>query len=163
MRVVVMGPSGSGKSVVGQAIAERLGIPFIDGDDLHPAANIAKMAAGVPLDDADRMPWLDEVARTLRDAPAVVVACSALARRYRDRIRKTVPDAVFVELDVDARELSRRMRTRAHFMPPQLLASQLETWERLAPDEPGVSIANEGGVPAVAERAVARLADQSLR
>jgi gluconokinase len=140
-RVVVMGPSGSGKSLIGSLLAERLGIRFVDADDLHPATNVAKMAAGVPLDDADRMPWLDVVAARLRDEPGgAVIACSALARRYRDRIRRAAPDAVFVELVVDADELERRMRRRTHFMPATLLDSQLETLEHLSHDESGFGV-----------------------
>lgn len=158
-----MGPSGSGKSSVGQAIAAILGIPFVDGDDLHSSANVEKMLAGNPLDDEDRMPWLDAIGRILRAAPEIVVACSALARRYRERILQTAPDAVFVELAVDPDELRRRMRRRDHFMPPALLNSQLATWERLAPDEPGFSLENDASVEEVAARAAALLADQFLR
>lgn len=161
-RIVVMGPSGSGKSVVGAALAARLGVPFVDADDLHPAANVAKMAAGSPLDDADRMPWLDVVAGHLRDAATgAVVACSALARRYRDRIRAGAPDAVFVELEVSREELARRMDAREHFMPASLLASQLEALEPLQPDEKGVAVVNDRPAAEVAAGALAKL--QSLR
>jgi gluconokinase len=169
-RIVVMGPSGSGKSAVGAGLAASLGLPFVDGDDLHPEGNLAKMAAGVPLDDGDRMPWLDDVGAALRDATrrdasGLVVACSALARRYRDRIRATAPDAVFVELRVSRSELDRRMRERAHFMPWTLLESQLNALEPLAPDEEGVVIDNEGPIDAVVARARDALEalDQSLR
>jgi gluconokinase len=158
-----MGPSGSGKSAVGAAIAATLGIPFVDGDDLHSAANVEKMLAGSPLDDEDRMPWLDAVGRVLRAAPDIVVACSALARRYRERILQTATDAVFVELAVGTDELRRRMQRRDHFMPPALLDSQLAAWERLAPDEPGFSLHNDATVQEVAARAAARLTDQFLR
>lgn len=164
-RIVVMGPSGSGKSVVGAGLAERLGVPFVDADDLHPEANVTKMAAGTPLDDDDRMPWLDVVAATLRNAPeGIVIACSALARRYRDRIRAGAPGAVFVELRVDTGELSRRMATRDHFMPASLLTSQLATLESLDADEPGVTVVNDkspGAVADEAREALVRL--QSLR
>ncbi len=157
-RIVVMGPSGSGKSAVGSALAERLGFRFIDADDLHPAANVAKMAAGTPLDDADRMPWLDIVAGKLHETGGAVVACSALARRYRERILDSAPATVFVELRVSTRELARRMATREHFMPSSLLASQLQTLEHLEPDEPGVVVA---GDPPLAE--VVDAAEQALR
>ena len=155
---MVMGPSGSGKSVVGAVLAERLGVPFVDADDLHPESNVAKMSAGRALDDGDRMPWLDVVGGVLRDEPVgVVVACSALARRYRDRIRATAPDAVFVELRVTESELARRMTTREHFMPATLLRSQLDALEHLAEDEPGVAIDNAAAPAEVADRAVAAL------
>ena len=164
-RVVVMGPSGSGKSVVGLALAQRLGLPFVDADDLHPAANVAKMVAGIPLDDEDRMPWLDVVATTLHDAPGgAVMACSALARRYRERIRVGAPGVVFVELRVPREELARRMGTREHFMPSSLLASQLRTLEHLDPDEPGVVVAGDLPLADVVDAALAALERyQSLR
>jgi len=156
VRVVVMGASGSGKSLVGSLLAERLGVRFVDADDLHPAENVAKMAAGTPLDDADRMPWLDRVAAVLHEAEDGVVACSALARRYRDRIRAGAPGTVFVELVVSRDELERRMLRRTHFMPPALLDSQLETLEHLSQDEPGFgvdgSLEPDEIVRAVAER-----------
>jgi len=157
-RIVVMGPSGSGKTAVGAALAVDLAAPFVDADDLHPAANVAKMASGHALDDVDRGPWLDVVGQTLADLPGGgVVACSALARRYRDRIRAAAPDAVFVELSVDRDELARRMSMREHFMPASLLDSQLAAWEPLAPDEPGISVRNSGSVIDVAARARAAL------
>lgn len=147
-----MGPSGSGKSAVGSALAARLGLAFIDADDLHPAGNVAKMAAGTPLDDADRMPWLDVVAAALAEAPGgAVVACSALARRYRERILAGAPDAVFVELRVSERELEHRMETRRHFMPSSLLTSQLQTLEHLEPGEPGFVVAGELPIAEVVE------------
>lgn len=160
-----MGPSGSGKSTVGVQLAAALGLRFVDADDLHPAANVAKMAAGMPLDDEDRMPWLDLVAATLRETPeGVVVACSALARRYRDRIRVGATDAVFVELRVPQTELARRMDAREHFMPPSLLASQLQTLEHLEPDEPGIVVAGDLPLSDVVDAAAASLDRyQSLR
>ncbi len=154
-RLVVMGVSGSGKSAVGAGLAVRLGIPFLDGDDLHPAENVAKMSSGTPLTDEDRMPWLGAVAERLAAFDAGgVVACSALARRYREHIRATTGDTVFVELRVPAEDLDRRMRTRTHFMPPALLASQLAAWEPLEPSEPGVSVENVGDVNVVVARVV---------
>lgn len=165
LRLVVMGPSGSGKSVVSAAIAALTGARFVDADDLHPAASIAKMAAGIALDDADRMPWLDVVAQVLADAQGdVVIACSALARRYRDRIRSGCPDAAFVELRVDEGELSRRMGDREHFMPTSLLDSQLATLEHLADDENGVIVGNDRTPAEVAAEALRGLGErQSLR
>lgn len=142
-RVIVMGPSGSGKSLIGALLAQRLDVPFADADDLHPTANIAKMARGAPLDDRDRLPWLDRVGDALATTSSgVVIACSALARRYRDQIRTHTPDAVFVELLTPPTELARRMGVRDHFMPPALLASQLDALEHLEPDERGGAVAN---------------------
>jgi gluconokinase len=156
--VVVMGVSASGKSTVGAALARDLGVPFVDGDDLHPAANIAKMSRGVPLDDADRMPWLDAVGARLADGAAhggVVVACSALRRAYRDRLRAAAPTTVFVHLDADAETLARRAQGRhGHFMPASLLVSQLATLEPLGADEPGaVFDVSAGDAVAVAAEA----------
>jgi len=133
--VVVMGVSGSGKTTVGAALADALGLRFVDGDALHPAANVAKMAAGIPLDDADRAPWLDAVGAVLADGP-VVVACSALKRAYRDRLRAAAPGLQLVFLDGDRALLASRMAARpGHFMPASLLDSQLATLERPEPDE----------------------------
>lgn len=156
-RIVVMGPSGSGKTAIGAALAVDFGVDFVDADDLHPAANVAKMESGIPLDDDDRMPWLDTVGATLAAAPGLVVACSALARRYRDRIRTAVPGVRFVELRVSRDELDRRMRSRQHFMPAALLDSQLATLEHLEPDEEGAAVNNDGGIIEVAGRARAAL------
>ena len=162
-RVVVMGPSGSGKSLVGAALAARLRAHFVDGDDLHPAANVAKMRAGTPLDDADRAPWLDTVGATLARDPRIVVACSALRRTYRDRIRATAADVLFVELVVLQEELRERMSRREHFMPPALLDSQLSTLEPLTADERGVRVANDADLESVVSRIIAALDAQSLR
>jgi gluconokinase len=133
--VVVMGVSGSGKTTVGAALADALGLPFVDGDSLHPAANVAKMAAGIPLDDADRAPWLEAIGRVLAAGP-VVVACSALKRVYRDRLRAAAPALQLVFLDGSPAVLASRMAARpGHFMPTTLLDSQLATLERPEPNE----------------------------
>jgi gluconokinase len=143
--VIVMGVSGSGKSAVGPRLAAGLGFEFIEGDDHHPAANIEKMAAGVPLTDVDRRPWLDALSRLLADrhrhGVATVLACSALRRAYRDVLRAAVPpeETFVIELDADTATLEARLRhRRGHYMPASLLASQLATLERLERDEAGV-------------------------
>lgn len=148
MSIVVMGVSGAGKSTVAAALATEFGGTYIDADDLHPAANVAKMAAGVPLTDDDRMPWLRLVGAALAEASegVVVVACSALRRRYRDELRDAASGVFFVHLDVDPSVLSARLAQRAdHFMPPSLLSSQLATLEPLGSDEVGVVI--DAGAP----------------
>ncbi|MEM9200064.1 MAG: gluconokinase [Actinomycetota bacterium] len=138
--VIVMGVSASGKSAVGQRLATALRIPFVDGDDLHPPSNVAKMRAGEPLTDADRAPWLDVVGSELAQRE-VVVACSALKVVYRERLRHTADRPIrFVHLDVREDELRRRIETRTdHFMPSSLLRDQLETLEWPG-DEPDVVI-----------------------
>lgn len=139
--IVVMGVSGAGKSTFGAALAEALGRSFVDADDLHPAANKAKMAAGTPLTDDDRAPWLDAVAAAARAREPVVVACSALKRGYRDRLAAGAPSIAFVELDLTREELERRLGGRRHeFMPATLLDSQLATLEPLQADEPGIRL-----------------------
>lgn len=140
--VVVMGVSGSGKSTVGAALAARLGVPFVDGDDLHPAANVERMRAGEPLTDEDRRPWLDAVGAWLAAHPdGGVTACSALRRSYRDRLRAHAPGVRFVHLDGDPELVARRQAARrGHFMPTSLQASQQATLEPLDRDEPGVRV-----------------------
>lgn len=132
-----MGVSGCGKTSVGQALAARLGIGFVDADDLHPPGNVAKMRAGLWLTDADRSPWLDRVADRLRHDGPVVVACSALRRMYRDRIRAGAGGPViFVHLDGEREVIAARMTARqGHFMPPSLLDSQFATLEPPGRDE----------------------------
>jgi gluconokinase len=140
--VVVSGVSGSGKSTVGAALADRLGVPFCDGDDLHPQANVEKMHHGIALDDDDRRPWLLKVGGWLADHPAGgVVACSALKRSYRDLIRAECPDAWVAQLVGDVEIIRVRQAARTgHFMPPSLLPSQFATLEPLAGDEAGATI-----------------------
>lgn len=139
-RVVVMGVSGAGKSLVGALLAESLQCEFVDGDALHSAANVAKMAAGIPLDDADRADWLSAIAARLASARheghSLVAACSALKRRYRDVLRGGDTSVVFVHLTGDASLVASRLAHRAgHFMPPSLLASQYDALEPPGDDE----------------------------
>jgi gluconokinase len=137
LRVVIMGVSGCGKSSVGQGLAVALGIPYHDGDDLHPPANVDKMRAGTPLTDDDRWPWLDRVASALAENPPVIVGCSALRRTYRDRIRAGAGGTVrFVHLTGHRDVILARMAARkGHYMPTSLLDSQFATLEVPGPDE----------------------------
>ncbi|MEV5646970.1 gluconokinase [Nocardia sp. NPDC052254] len=154
--VVVMGVSGSGKTVTARLLADRLGVAYADADDMHPPANIAKMSAGVPLDDGDREPWLATVGTWLRDhdTEGGVIACSALARRYRDRLRTAAPELFFLLLTADrAVLLDRLARREHHFMPAALLDSQLGTLEPLAPEERGAIVRTDRPPDAVVERA----------
>ncbi|WEK60343.1 MAG: gluconokinase [Candidatus Microbacterium colombiense] len=151
-RIVVMGPSGSGKSTVGRALAEALDVPFVDADDLHPLTNVEKMAAGIPLDDEDRMPWLGLVGTALNDADEIVIACSALKRSYRDAIRQRAPLALFAELSVSRAVLEERVRSRGdHFMPTSLVESQLQAWEPLDADEGGIRVDESADVAQATE------------
>lgn len=140
---VLMGVSGCGKSSVGTALSALCAMEFLDGDDLHPKANIDKMACGRPLDDADRKPWLKDVGRALADTPGpVVVGCSALKKTYRDWIRDEVPEPVhFLHLDARKEVLAKRVAARRdHFMPTALLDSQFAALERLSAGEWGGAI-----------------------
>ncbi len=141
--IVVMGVSGSGKSTLGKALAPALGWRFVEGDTLHPVANIAKMAADIPLDDEDRRPFLDAVARVIADsAPdGIIVSCSALKRSYRDRIRIGDRNVVFIVPVLSRQQLQARLNNRpGHFMPPALLDSQLAALEPLQSDETSIKI-----------------------
>ncbi|KZC94105.1 MULTISPECIES: gluconokinase, GntK/IdnK-type [unclassified Clavibacter] len=158
--VIVMGVSGSGKSTVGEILAQDAGVPFLDGDDLHPESNRRKMAEGHALDDDDRRPWLEEVGRALAGRPegGPVVACSALKRDYRDILRAAAPDAVFVHLAGDHDLLAERLGSReGHFMPSSLLASQLRTLEPLGDDEQGITLDITDDPVALADAAVREL------
>ena len=163
MAVVVMGVSGCGKSTVARQLALALGLDFVDGDDLHAASSVAKMRDGTPLTDADRWPWLARVGQRLADArqsPAgVAMACSALRRSYRDRIRAAAPGVRFVLLDGSAALIEARLARRAdHYMPADLLASQFAALERPAADETDVhTLGIAASVPALVEAAVAAL------
>jgi gluconokinase len=136
--IVVMGVSGCGKSTVARALAQRLGLAFIEGDELHPPHNVAMMAAGTPLTDAERAGWLQTIAARLAAAQGqgAVVACSALKRSYRNLLRASAPGLHFVHLSGAPSVLAQRLAARSgHYMPPSLLQSQLDTLEPPGADE----------------------------
>ncbi len=137
-RLIVMGVSGCGKSTMAAALSERLGLDMVDGDDLHLPESVAKMRAGIALQDADRWPWLERIGAylSLPHAQGRVVACSALKRVYRDRIREQAGDVCFVFLDGDFDVIQQRMQQRVgHYMQPGLLDSQFRTLEKPQADE----------------------------
>lgn len=157
--IVVMGVSGSGKSTVGVALAQRLRVPFADADDFHPAANIAKMTAGEALDDHDRHPWLESIGEWLAShgSGGGVMSCSALKRRYRDQLRHHASAAEFVHLHGTAEVIARRQASRpGHFMPASLLHSQFATLEQLAPDEHGLVVEVDQSIDAMVEAYLAQ-------
>ncbi|MFH8992124.1 gluconokinase [Streptomyces sp. NPDC017940] len=158
--VVVMGVAGTGKTTVGPLLAARLGVPYAEGDDFHPAANIAKMSAGTPLTDEDRMPWLDAIGEWAHGRAGLggVVSSSALKRAYRDRLRTAAPGLVFVHLTGDRALIEDRMSHReGHFMPTKLLDSQFATLQPLGADEAGVAVDVAGSPEDIADRAVTAL------
>jgi gluconokinase len=155
-----MGVAGSGKTTVGEALAPRIGATYVDGDTLHPAANIAKMSAGQPLTDEDRWPWLAKVAERLRDGPPpLIVGCSALKRSYRRFIEDHAGGSVlFVLLDGSRALLESRLGDReGHFMPPSLLDSQLATLERPGADEFAVAVSIDAPLPVLVDDIARRL------
>lgn len=161
--IVVMGVSGCGKSTVGLALARALALPYVEGDELHPPQNVALMAAGTPLTDADRHGWLAAVGQRLSDDGArlrgVVVSCSALKRRYRDQLRAAGPQIQFVYLYGAPALLAQRMAQRqGHYMPPSLLQSQLDTLEPPAADERALCFDISQGSERIVSDAVAALA-----
>jgi len=160
--VVVMGVSGTGKSTVGVGIAEALGCDFVEGDDLHPPANVAKMRSGTPLDDEDRWPWLRAVAARVGEHEAagtdLVITCSALKRSYRDLLTEGHPSVWFAHIDTPHEVLVERLRQRrGHYMPGSLLDSQLATLEPLADDEPGHAYSGQGSADQTVQALVAEL------
>jgi len=158
--VVVMGVSGCGKSTVGSELARALDAEFVDADDLHPAANKQLMREGVPLSDADRWPWLERVGDRLAHADgAIVVACSALRRGYRDLLRARDPRVRFVHLSAPKEYIAERMRGRLHeFMPDTLLDSQYDALEPLGADEPHLEVDVRRSPGQIAAEVVQRLA-----
>lgn len=152
--VVVMGVSGAGKSAIGAALAQRMRVPFADADDLHPAANIAKMSAGHALADDDRYPWLALIGEWLADhRDGGVMSCSALKRTYRDLLRRHCPDVVFLHLSGSPQVIRRRQAARTgHFMPATLLDSQFATLQPLGPEEGGVVIDVDQSIDDIVEQ-----------
>ncbi len=135
--VILMGVSGCGKSTFGRFLQKELGYQFTDGDDLHPPTNVAKMSQGVPLDDSDREPWLEEICVHIKsksqEGVPVAVACSALKKIYRDQLRTADNQIVFVHLTAGSAAIAKRLAGReGHYMPPGLLASQFEALESTA-------------------------------
>jgi gluconokinase len=166
MIVVMMGVCGTGKTSVGQIVASRMGWSFIEGDDLHPAANREKMASGTPLTDDDRWPWLDRITGRLcaldQAGQSAVVACSALRQVYRDRLRRSGAQTIFLHLTGDPGMIRQRMENRSgHYMPPGLLDSQLATLEPALPGETLHQIDISGTVEETAEAAIRSLSGMS--
>jgi len=164
-RLVIMGVSGSGKTTTGQAIAQRLALPFVDGDDLHPRENKEKMASGTPLTDADREPWLNIIGENLAQAKnGLVIVCSALKKHYRDTIRKAAPDTVFIHLEGTQELIESRIAHRDHeFMPSSLLASQFATLEPLEESEAHLEVSIENTPAEIAEQVANHLASDGYR
>jgi gluconokinase len=163
--IVVMGVSGSGKSTVGAALAQRLRTPFADADDFHPPANIAKMTAGQPLDDNDRFPWLESIGEWLaQHSDGGVMSCSALKRAYRDQLRRHCAEIEFLHLEGTLETIGRRQASRpGHFMPAALLASQFETLEPLEPDERGVAIDVDQSIDSIIESYIATTVSEQVK
>ena len=161
--IVVMGVAGSGKTTIASGLAEHLGVPFVEGDSLHPIANVKKMSAGIPLTDEDRWPWLEAIGARMeveRDTGhGVVVSCSALKHAYRDALRKQVHGKVhFILLDGSRELIGARMRKRkGHFMPPALLDSQFATLEKPTADEDAVILDISHTVPVLLAEAARAL------
>ncbi|WP_209371425.1 gluconokinase [Brevibacterium renqingii] len=148
--LVIMGVSGTGKTVLGAQVAQALDRRFVDADDLHSAANKQKMHSGTPLTDEDRTPWLDSVAAEAVRAPAPVIACSALKRSYRDLLRKAAPDLIFIHLAGPREVIAAHLAGRSHeFMSPDLLDSQLATLEPLDDEEAHAIVDVDHPIPEV--------------
>ena len=128
---IVMGVTGCGKTTIGSKLAESLGVLFLDADDFHPEANLKKMSSGTPLDDSDRIPWLEILREELRSNRGCVLACSALKQNYRSMLQDAGRDTVFIMLDISKETARRRLLSRAnHFMPETLIDSQFDSLER---------------------------------
>ncbi len=162
--LTVMGVSGSGKTTVGAALAQRLRVPYADADDFHPPANVAKMSSGTPLDDTDRLPWLRAIGEWLaaHAAGGGVISCSALKRSYRDVLREAAPDQLFVHLAGTPEVIARRVAGRpGHFMPTSLVESQFATLEPLGDDEHGLVLDVDHPVDELVESYLAATTSQA--
>ena len=162
IHVVVMGVSGSGKTTLARGLADRMGWDLLEGDDLHPPANVTKMAAGRPLTDDDRRPWLEAIGRWIdaraAEGTSAAITCSALRRRYRETLDGGRPTVRFCHVTVDPAVLRDRVEhRRGHWMPAALLPSQLALLEPLQPDEPGVTIQADTDPVTLVDVAVRRL------
>jgi gluconokinase len=161
LHLVFMGVSGAGKTTAARAVQELLEWDFAEGDDFHPRANVDKMAAGFPLSDEDRIPWLESLATWTRErddaGESTLLSCSALKRSYREILRTGGEQTFFVHLVGDKGLLLERMSTREHFMPPSLLESQLDTLEPLQEDEAGMTVDVAASPGDIARRVVAEL------
>ena len=160
--LVVMGVSGTGKSTLAEALHARLGWEFQEGDALHPAANVAKMSAGIPLDDADRAPWLAICARWIATRHAAgqpgILTCSALKRSYRETLSQGFDDVWFVYLDVPEAVIKDRLERRSHhYMPSSLLPTQLRTLEKPGADEQVITVQADGDIEQAVETVIAAL------
>jgi gluconokinase len=164
--LIVMGVSGCGKSTIAKALADRLGWRFEDGDSFHPAANVAKMKAGHPLNDDDRWPWLqaiaDEIDRASAAGERIIIACSALKRAYRDVLVHGRDDIIIVYLEGSRELIAERLRQRkGHFMPPGLLDSQFDTLEPPRASEHPLVVSIDATVDAIVDDVVEQLAERS--
>lgn len=165
--IIVMGVCGCGKSTIGEGIAHSLNAKFIDGDDLHPKANIQKMASGTPLNDTDRKPWLERIrdaAYSIENKNEVgIIVCSALKKKYRDQIREGNQNVSFIFLDGDRELILERMRARkGHFMRDTMLTSQLETLERPVDEMDVFTVSIDGSIDEIIEDAVQQLREANL-
>ena len=161
--LVVMGVSGAGKTTLGEMLATRFGWPYKEGDELHPAANVAKMKSGHALDDADRAPWLAAIGAWIdgwtRAGQSGVISCSALKRAYRDTLDHGRPAVRFVFIDLDEATIAARLKDRKHaYWPASLLHSQFETLEPPQPDEPVIRVDGRTSREEQVERVAAALA-----
>jgi gluconokinase len=162
LAVVVMGVCGCGKSSVGERLAREIGASYIEGDAFHPPENVARMAAGVPLTDADRQGWLETLAAQLagarKEGRSLVLGCSALKRRYRDTLRSGAPELRFVHLHGERDMLAARMAARqGHYMPASLLDSQLATLEVPGADERAITLDAGAPIESLVQTALAQL------